>query len=293
MAWSLWEVIIHVLIFGMIMLSFTMVVTTEADPEQYFFRYYGKDVGLIVEAMHAGRGEIDLTYTSLKADYPFIFNFTRNALYMSGQQLAPGQESLALWRVRRQYGAVSPNARPLLSLVETRINYPVALTMRKTESEIRFDSDFSPLCPDSENAVRKEETSLQVRAVGPVPGEIKRLLDQDELLRELNTAHPTNQILIDIRPVAGEVPTVIAGGDEQAELANKFECLIRRSLARSYDEINRRQSPQLTEGRIIAVVLLPAEAPIRNGMRIDDELWHREIADALRGSVIAFTEGLP
>lgn len=227
------DTLAQAVIFALIAVAFFVAVMVNADPGQFYARYYGQDLGLTVEAAHSARGELELAYRSIHPAHAYLFNFTEEELYVGERS----KEGVVHWRVRKQYGKDRE-----LGVTPALLEEPYVIDLFKEEN-ISFERapPGSP-CPGATNLLLAVETALKVEA----PPEIKESLDAFPLLQELqqNVNRPKHLLLLAITQEGSEATVTYAPGAEAHE-AERLACLLAYRLS---EGLGRSITPQAATG---------------------------------------------
>lgn len=235
-------------LFALIAIAFILIVVQSTDLSQFYMRYYTKDVGTIVEATHAMKGEAELRYESIHPSHQYLFNFTGEGVYIAPSQ---NMSKPIAWRVRQQYGRAIP-----LPVTESLLENPSIITIYK-EKNITFDQPFpAETCPQAAGAMRRVESALLLEGIPLITENMEKLV----FIKELEQNVGATQI-ITITLAEGE-PGVRYGTGESVGLACLYSQLLTEELSVPFPTSSggtglsiQLTLPQLTERE--ATVLAP------------------------------------
>lgn len=255
----------------LVVIALFLFVAQSTDLTMFYLRFYGKDLGTIVEAVYGAKGDVLLTYSEIHPDQRYLFNFTKEALFLSSQQ---NLSNLHSWMVRQQYGY---SDKPVLS--GSLLLKPIVITFHKDDSVFDFGQG-ARACPDAYNTVLQVDTRL-ILQFAPEFGEVKKELEQDESVKqmELNAiAKKTVTIIINKREVVGSTasstdsttgstgatgstastsgePTLTYGSKTDPLTAEHLACLFESHLKPSYSLLRSKEMKTPPEESTITLQL--------------------------------------
>lgn len=207
--------LLQVFFFLMVALTFLALVARSTDPNLFFLRFYTKDVGLAVEALHAVDGEVTLTYTGFHPDHHFTINLTPQELFLGRQKN----------EVRQQFGAT-----PALPVHPIVLNASSALFFTRTEREIWLNKTPGVLTPGcgASHLFLKKRLRLVLKTEQGLDGVREKLL-QFPLVQELlhHRVDPRTAVTLTLSFKKGALGVTYPPGAFQEE---RLACLLAREL---------------------------------------------------------------
>jgi len=137
------------------------LIVKGASGDAFWMRYQAKDIGLLLDASHAARGDLAIDYPLGPKD-AFDYSATRTALLLR-------QTGHSDWRVRQRYGAT--NGGP--NVVAALLLNPGGLHITKHGDTINLSADAAvlPGCPQPRDAPPRDAVVLKIVGDSPlVPG---------------------------------------------------------------------------------------------------------------------------
>jgi len=250
------------------------LVVSRISSDSFYLQYSAKDQGLMVDALHAARGDVTLPYDKLTPDKAFDYHFTNKYVELRTTRNEPPKtgEKERDWLVRKRYGqdlstkginvtdATLLNPQLLIYTLRTTTDGQRAITVAET-------ADESTPCQLLGERPRRMETILKVEGASPLITEATRKVET--AFRP--SASPTN--IITFQAVPGDALDLSAEGD--AQLASVLTCLLSRKLlipttgdgtpgsatAPSAQNPESAPSAQNTERRVTITLTHPGQLP--------------------------------
>ncbi len=218
------------------------LIVSRVDNTNFFLQYYAKDQGLVVETLHAARGDVTLPYDKLSFELAFDQHYASKYLALRPSKEGPPKDEEAeepRWRVRKRYGqdlSVDPSLQGITVAESTLLNpqilvYTLAtkqvedstgrLTSKRTIT-VAETADESTPCNLLGERPRRMETLLKVEGNSPLLTEATKIVE--DAFRP--SANPV--VFITFRAVPGEALGLAGEGD--AQLASILTCLLSRKL---------------------------------------------------------------
>lgn len=252
------NVLLHVALLFLIATAFFLAVMRYADPTMFWLRYYGEDVGTIVEGLHACHGDVALPYREIHPEHHYIFQFAKDGLFLAiqnastpltknvvenecrgmtsketktGREVASGDgvtgeqwcSSRIVWLGYHGYGQVIAAAPRSLEVVETRLYSPQTINFFKERNVITFNQETETCAVGS---LLRKETRLLLTA----PPELTAMLEQSQTIKSLEENNrATRTIILTIN--RGE-PSLVVG-----TTLSQVRCLFEERLKKLYPTI--------------------------------------------------------
>ncbi len=197
---------------------FLFLVVYGASNDAFFMKYYAKDVGLVLEAAHAARGDVELDYAKLMPGDAYDYNATPTGLLLRDHKHT-------LWKLRKRYGATLDGPRVTASVLLD----PQALVVRRRADNITLGGeDVAPArCPAL--ADRPTRADTLVRILGDSPLITENVLRVEDVFTPKRDAKLTIDVTVRRDPQAPVL--VITGAATDVALGDALVCSLAEALA--------------------------------------------------------------
>jgi hypothetical protein len=208
------------------------LVVASATNDDLFMQYYAKETGLVMETLHAARGDVELSYNKLLPKPVFNYRFEGNGVLLQPAATTKPE----YWPVRKRYGNDS-----VLSVAGSTLLAPATIVFEKQGTSIRAATASSPpmSCQALIDKPLRISTKLTVAGNSPlVTPQLKQLEQQ-----YAPTAAPTTFISITVEKDPSLKAVVVeTSGDA---LGQALGCLLSQRLAASLPtaSIELRRAP--------------------------------------------------
>jgi|GEM_PF-4059363 len=135
------------------------LIVYAANNHDFFMKYYAKDVGLVLEAAHAARGDVELDYAKFMPEDAYDYNATPTGLLLR-------EHKHMRWKFRKRYGSTleGPRVSPVVLLD------PRALVVTKRGNNITLDGEgVAPAtCPALPEKPTRADTLVRIQGNSPL-----------------------------------------------------------------------------------------------------------------------------